>query len=123
MPLFKAYFLPEISGNEPLEVDLGLTSDAVTAFVDRIQKERSARLGGDVDVRVFHIIAMETFHFGKKIVVREGDIVWRVWWKDERLQMPPEDYRKLVEFYKPIWEPGPGWLEVRQEFFEDVILG
>lgn len=121
MPLFRAYFEPEIFGNFPLEVDLGLTSDALVAFIERAERERSESLVGNIDFRVTQIVAMEPFFMGS-VAIREGDIVWRVWPEREPAQSSPTDYRKLIEAYKPVWEPGPGWLKVRQKYYLDVVL-
>lgn len=117
MPLFKAYFLPEVAGNEPADVDLGLTSDAVLALREYSEPLRTGHIG--TDVRLFLVIAEEDI---PSVNIREGDVVWKDWTVPQHVQLPPDELERQMRAYRPIWEPGPGWLKLRQERWGDVEI-
>ena len=119
MPLFRIYFLPEVSGNEPIDVDLGLTSDAIGVIEGpEVEKRR-----GDVDdphgFGVFEVVSLDNV---PDCSVRVGDVVWRNWDRFEYALFSAEELEVQMRSYRPIWKPGPGWLELRQKKWGDVDL-
>ena len=117
MPLFKAYFLPDILG--PVDADLGLNADAITVFVEKTESEVSEE--ASAMVHVSEVIAAEDFFMGQK-KIRFGDIVWRNWTLEYFQRLPADELERHMRAYSPIWEPGPGWLDLRQEKWGDVDL-
>jgi hypothetical protein len=156
MPLFRVDFLPEVSGNEPLELNLGIQSDAISVVTCTILIQRQVELEefsgvklhhfvalddvpnslgtfivmpspvsiprqvelGDVDnVRINYIVALEDIPDCK---VRDGDVVWRDWTAHASWGLSARELQLMMETYRPLWVPGPGWLDLRQEKWNDV---
>lgn len=117
MPLFRVYFLPEVSGNEPLDVDLGLTSDAIGVVTGPILAKRRSDMDEMAVVNIDQMVALDDVH---DCNVREGDVVWRDWEQPKTQGLSSGELERQMRAYKPIWEPGPGWLELRQEKWVDV---
>jgi len=109
MPLFKFYFLPEEPGNEPLVLDLGVQSDAITVVTEAIKEND--------EVRMNFVVALEDIPDCK---IRDGDVVWRHWTTYKDWGLPALELQQMMKAYRPLWEPGPGWLELRQEKWSDV---
>ena len=110
MPLFKFYFLPEETGNEPLVLNLGVQSDAVTVVSEAIKDND--------EVRMNFVVALEDIPDCK---VRDGDVVWRDWTTYKDWGLPARELQLMMETYRPLWEPGPGWLKLCQEKCWDVL--
>ena len=119
MSLFRVYFSPEVSGNEPLDVDLGLTSDAIGVVKGPVIERRRSELGNPHGFGVYEVVSL---HNVPDCNVRVGDVVWRDWDQFEHALYSAADLEVQMKSYKPIWEPGPGWLELRQDMWGDVDL-
>lgn len=113
MPSFRVYFVPEMTGNEPLEIDLGLTADAIEIVKGPVAEKRRSDLSEPHGFAVLEILAVEDVPDCK---VSDGDVVWRNWplFEGQYEHMPGFRLEQLMDVYKPIWEPGPGWLELQK---------